>query len=91
MVPKKSDGADKPPPCDPAASLAESRRASLTATVEAMNQDFERLVATLERTIELVGASDEELLSQLDSAKAAAERGVRLTRLAKELAQKKPG
>lgn len=46
-----------------------------------IQRDFRDLVDTLARTMEMVDPSDEELIERLANTKAAAERGLRLSKL----------
>ena len=89
MVPGKSDREEDAPPSDRRGSPEACRWASLTAIVEALNQDFLRLVGTLERMVELVGEADQELIQQLSSTRDVAQQGVRLTGVVKELVGRK--
>ena len=50
------------------------------ASVNAVTQDFEALIAILERQLELLPASDEQTRTHITQAKAAAERGAQLSR-----------
>jgi hypothetical protein len=56
-------------------------------TIASIEMDFAGLVAILERQLELVSSSDQRIRSHLTSAKAAAERGVKLSRELRELAK----
>ena len=70
-------------------NASQLRREDFESAAFAIEQDFRRLVDTLERTIELVGATDKEMSLRLSRAKLVAERGVRLSRLVSNLTRKK--
>lgn len=66
-----------------------ARRAEVARTAYLVEQDFRRLVEILNRSMEDLGSSDEEILRQLCSTKAVAERGLRLGRLLSKLVRSK--
>jgi hypothetical protein len=63
------------------------RREDFGTTANSIEQDFERLIHTLRRALEFAEASDVELIGQLSSMKAVAERGAELSKMLVKLAQ----
>ena len=60
----------------------ESRRPEVVVTAAfGIERDFRGLVEKLGRTLELVDAADEEMMQRIANTKAAAERGLRLSKL----------
>ena len=70
--------------------LSNSVYESFAIAIETIEQDFHRLVEALERTIELAGSADAELLEQLSITKTVAERGLHLSRDLLNLARHRP-
>ena len=68
-----------------------SARQDFAVTAIAVEQDFRRVVRTLEFALECAEASDNELIAQLSSTKKVAERGLRLSKLLSKLARSRRG
>jgi len=68
-----------------------ARSAVIANTVHSVQQDFRRLVDTLERTLDLVGTSDEELRIRLSRTRDVAERGCVLSKLLVKFSREKRG
>jgi hypothetical protein len=65
------------------------RREDFMETAVSIEQDFRRLVQTLEGALARSEAIDEELLQQISSTKNVAERGLRLSRILTRLSRNK--
>jgi hypothetical protein len=62
-------------------SLNGARPEIIVTAAFSIQRDFRELVDTLGRTLDMIEASDEELRERLANTKAAAERGLRLSKL----------
>ena len=65
------------------------QRADLIPTADSIEGDFRRLVLLLNRTMEIVEGSDDELVARLSKTKSAAERGLKLSKTLSELTRTK--
>lgn len=74
-----------------ARSPSKLRREDFADTAVSIEQDFRRLVQTLQVTLESIDPSDAELLQQISSTKTVADRGLRLSKMLTKLARDKRG
>jgi hypothetical protein len=70
-------------------ALDQLRREEFVATAKTIEQDFRRLVQSLQRAAEFPEVGEQELLQQIRNTQAVAERGLRLSKLLSKLARRK--